>query len=222
MARAAFTNVVKRFGTVEAVRDLSLEIADGELMAADVISFARGAPSADILPADAVREAASAALAEDWQRALSYGTGFGHPDLCAWVATELHGIEPEQVMFTNGSMEAAALLFRYMIEPGDRVAIWAPNIHEWVAALIGVHGAGAVLVPINTRFRGAEAADVLRRSGARLLFTVLRGAYLVTTSDGTSRTFGPGDVLLVEDTTGRGHSSRSLADDSIAQVTRLS
>src|SRR5438874_5719656 len=64
--------------------------------------------------------------------------------------------------------------------------------------------------------------DIPHPAPARLLFTVLRGAYLVTTSDGTSRTFGPGDLLLVEDTTGRGHSSRSLADDSIAQVTRLS
>ena len=48
-------------------------------MAADVISFARGAPSADILPKDAVREAAAAALETDWQKALSYGTGIGHP-----------------------------------------------------------------------------------------------------------------------------------------------
>ena len=48
-------------------------------MAAEMISFARGAPSADILPEDAVREAAATALADDWQRALSYGTGIGHP-----------------------------------------------------------------------------------------------------------------------------------------------
>ena len=51
-------------------------------MATDVISFARGAPSADILPAEAVREAAAKALADDWERALSYGTGSGHPGLC--------------------------------------------------------------------------------------------------------------------------------------------
>ncbi|MEA2166862.1 MAG: hypothetical protein QOF76_162 [Solirubrobacteraceae bacterium] len=56
---------------------------------------------------------------------------------------------------------------------------------------------------------------------ARLLFTVLRGAYEVTASDGESRTFAQGDVLLVEDTTGRGHATRSLADDTMAQVTRL-
>src|SRR5436305_15320114 len=58
------------------------------------------------------------------------------------------------------------------IQPGDRVAIWAPNSAEWVVALLGLSMAGAVLVPINTRWKGAEAADVLRRSRARLLVTV--------------------------------------------------
>jgi acyl-CoA synthetase (AMP-forming)/AMP-acid ligase II len=58
------------------------------------------------------------------------------------------------------------------IERGDRVAIWAPNCAEWVIAALGAVGAGAVLVPLNTRFKGAEAAYILRRSGARLLFTV--------------------------------------------------
>ena len=72
---------------------------------------ARGAPSADILPAEAVREAAARALASDWERALSYGTGIGHPALCEWIASELHGIDAGQVMVTNGSMEAAALSF---------------------------------------------------------------------------------------------------------------
>ena len=58
------------------------------------------------------------------------------------------------------------------IERGDRVAIWAPNCAEWVIAALGAVGAGALLVPLNTRFKGAEAAYILRRSGARLLFTV--------------------------------------------------
>ena len=58
------------------------------------------------------------------------------------------------------------------VAKGDRVAIWAPNIHEWVVAGLGALCAGAVLVPLNTRFKGPEAAYVLRKSGARLLFTV--------------------------------------------------
>jgi acyl-CoA synthetase (AMP-forming)/AMP-acid ligase II len=58
------------------------------------------------------------------------------------------------------------------IEMGDRVAIWAPNCAEWVVAALGAVGAGALLVPLNTRYKGAEAAYILRESGARILFTV--------------------------------------------------
>jgi len=58
------------------------------------------------------------------------------------------------------------------IEHGDRVAIWAPNTWEWIVAALGAVSAGAVLVPINTRFKGREANYVLGKSGARLLFTV--------------------------------------------------
>ena len=58
------------------------------------------------------------------------------------------------------------------IHPGDRVALWAPNMAEWVVAALGLVGAGAALVPLNTRFKGPEAAYVLRRSRARALFTV--------------------------------------------------
>jgi HIP---CoA ligase len=55
---------------------------------------------------------------------------------------------------------------------GDRAAIWAPNSAEWILAAIGIQAAGGIVVPVNTRFRGSEAAWVLHKSGARLLFTV--------------------------------------------------
>ena len=58
------------------------------------------------------------------------------------------------------------------IERGDRVAVWAPNCAEWVVAALGAVGAGALLVPLNTRYKGSEAAYILRESGARILFTV--------------------------------------------------
>ncbi|MFJ2742233.1 FadD3 family acyl-CoA ligase [Streptomyces sp. NPDC087440] len=56
------------------------------------------------------------------------------------------------------------------LRPGDRVAIWAPNSRRWIAAALGAVGAGGVLVPVNTRYKAAEAADILRRSGTTLLF----------------------------------------------------
>ncbi|MGW3277655.1 FadD3 family acyl-CoA ligase [Nocardia rhamnosiphila] len=55
------------------------------------------------------------------------------------------------------------------IGKGDRVAVWAPNSAEWIVAALGLMTAGGVLVPVNTRFKAEEAADVIRRSGARAL-----------------------------------------------------
>lgn len=58
------------------------------------------------------------------------------------------------------------------LNKGDRIAIWAPNIPLWIMAAIGAQSVGGVLVPINTRLKGTEAAYILRTSGAKLLFTV--------------------------------------------------
>ena len=94
---------------------------------------------------------------------------------------------------------------------GDRVAIWAPNSIAWVLAAYGAYAAGCVVVPVSTRFKAGEAEPVLRRSGARLLFTVpefrgnhyldlalgmdLPGLSIVTLSGGVPR---PGAISLAE------------------------
>jgi HIP---CoA ligase len=67
-----------------------------------------------------------------------------------------------------GRIRCAAGAFADLgIEKGDRVAIWAPNSAEWIIAAFGLLTAGGVLVPVNTRFKADEAADVIRRSGAK-------------------------------------------------------
>ncbi len=70
------------------------------------------------------------------------------------------------------ALAAARACIAAGLQHGERAAIWAPNIFEWIVAALGVQCAGAVLTPLNTRFKGREAAWILRRSGARLLFTV--------------------------------------------------
>src|SRR5207342_876393 len=72
----------------------------------------------------------------------------------------------------EAASRAARALIASGIEPGDRVSIWAPNATEWAIAALGVHTAGAVLVPLNTRFKAAEAAYILDRADVKLLFTV--------------------------------------------------
>lgn len=124
-----------------------------EAMAQDTISFARGAPSADILPRDAVRDAAAVALAEDWEKALSYGTGIGHPGLCQWVAERHGGLDAGQVMIANGSLEAGWMLFEHLLEAGDRVVVEQPTYDR---TLLMLQRLGVELVPVPLERDGLD------------------------------------------------------------------
>ena len=95
------------------------------------------------------------------------------------TAAERHGNRPaivdgdEELSFARLASEvkrAARSLMAAGIARGDRVALWAPNGWRWIVAALAVHSTGAALVPINTRFKGEEAAYVLSKSGARALF----------------------------------------------------
>jgi HIP---CoA ligase len=90
---------------------------------------------------------------------------------------ERTAIEDGEVSLTYGELrervlEVSAALIARGIARGDRVAVWAPNVWEWAVAALGVLHVGGVLVPVNTRYRGHEAAYLLEKSGARLLFTL--------------------------------------------------
>ena len=95
--------------------------------------------------------------------AQRYGSRVAVEDAeCRLTYAELH----------RQSLLAARALITLGIEPGDRVAVWAPNGYEWIVAAVGIYSAGAILVPVSTRMKGAEVADILEQSGARLLFSI--------------------------------------------------
>lgn len=56
--------------------------------------------------------------------------------------------------------------------PAERTAIWAPNMWEWVAAAVGIQRSGGVVVPLNTRLKGGEVADIVRRAGISRLVAI--------------------------------------------------
>ncbi|MFC6521105.1 FadD3 family acyl-CoA ligase [Undibacterium arcticum] len=91
------------------------------------------------------------------------------PEACALRddATQLTYTELDALRW-----RATRALMAIGIQPGDRVAVWAPNVWEWIVSALAIHSAGAVLVPINTRMRGNEAGDILAASGARALFCI--------------------------------------------------
>ena len=93
----------------------------------------------------------------------------------AWPAQQALETPSRQWTFAQlwTDVQAAARAFHALgLAPGERIAIWAPNQPEWIFAALGAQCLGAALVPLNTRLKGREAADILRRSRVRVLVTV--------------------------------------------------
>ena len=131
----------------------------------DLISFARGAPSADIIDLDGLREAAGKAFEEDPSGTTAYGTAIGYVPLRAWIA-EKHGVDASQVIVTNGSMQADAFLFDKLVEPGDAVVVERPTYDR---TLLGLRQRGAEIVPVDLQPDGidVEALEGLLQGGLR-------------------------------------------------------
>ncbi len=98
------------------------------------ISFARGAPSLDIIDVEGLREAAARAFESDPGAATAYGTSVGYLKLRAWIA-EKHGVAPENVIVTNGSMQADAFLFEQLVGAGDEVVVERPTYDRTLLSL---------------------------------------------------------------------------------------
>jgi 2-aminoadipate transaminase len=104
-----------------------------------MISFARGAPSLDIVDVQGLKEAAARAFESDPAGTTAYGTSIGYPRLRAWIADK-HGVEPERVLVTNGSMQADAFLFEQLVKSGDDVVVERPTYDR---TLLSLRGRGA-------------------------------------------------------------------------------
>ncbi|MFD2469059.1 AMP-binding protein [Amycolatopsis silviterrae] len=88
---------------------------------------------------------------------------------------------PDTVVCLDGDVEltqsglrvqasrVARALIAHGVRHGDRVAIWAPNTWEWVVTAFGIWDAGGIAVPLSTRGKGIETAELLRRMGCSVL-----------------------------------------------------
>jgi 2-aminoadipate transaminase len=126
--------------------------------AIEIISFARGAPSLDIIAVDELRAAAARALERDPAGAFAYGTSAGYPSLVESIADK-HELASENVFATNGSMQADAFLFRLLVQPGDQVVVEAPSYDR---TLLVLRDLGAELVPIELESDGIDVAALER------------------------------------------------------------
>ncbi|HWX73942.1 MAG TPA: PLP-dependent aminotransferase family protein [Solirubrobacteraceae bacterium] len=131
--------------------------------AGPAISFARGAPSLDIVDVEGLREAAVRAFESDAAGATAYGTSVGYPRLRAWIA-DRHGVEVERVLVTNGSLQADAFLFELLVNPGDDVVVERPTYDR---TLLSLRNRGARVHAIELLRDGINTEDLARLLGDR-------------------------------------------------------
>jgi 2-aminoadipate transaminase len=132
---------------------------------ADTISFARGAPSLDIVDVEGLRECAAKAFERDPGGTTAYGTAIGYVPLREWIA-EQHGVTPDHVIVTNGSMQADAFLFDELIGDGDGVIVEKPTYDR---TLLGLRERRGDIRPIALESDGISVDELesALREGAR-------------------------------------------------------
>src|SRR5690348_14884594 len=130
---------------------------------ADTISFARGAPSLDIVDVEGLQEAARLAFERDAAGTTAYGTSVGYLPLREYIAQEA-GVDVDEVLVTNGSMQADAFLFETLVSPGDAVVVESPTYDRTLLNL-RARGADVRMVELETDGIDVEALGALLADG---------------------------------------------------------
>ncbi|MET8356019.1 PLP-dependent aminotransferase family protein [Micromonospora sp. NPDC005171] len=135
------------------------------MTAEQLISFARGAPSLDIVDVEGLKAAAVRAFDADPAGVTAYGTSVGYLPLRKWIA-EKHGVEADQVLVTNGSLQADAFLFDHLVRPGDAVVVERPTYDR---TLLNLQRMGSELHGVAVQPDGLDTAELrkLLESGVR-------------------------------------------------------
>lgn len=135
------------------------------MKAEQLISFARGAPSLDIIDIKGLSDAAVRAFAADPAGITAYGTSYGYPLLRDWIAAR-HAVQSDQVLVTNGSLQADAFVFDYLVKPGDHVIVEKPTYDR---TLLNLRSRGAEVHQVTLRPDGIDTAELrgLLEAGVR-------------------------------------------------------
>lgn len=132
------------------------------------ISFARGAPSLDLIPVEGLKESAVNAFTNDPAGAFGYGTAVGYPPLREWIA-EKEGVEVERVIVTNGSLHACALMFDQLVSPSAKVAIEQP-LYDRSLLMLRQRGAELAGYPLQSDGFDLDALEADLEGGLELKF----------------------------------------------------
>jgi 2-aminoadipate transaminase len=135
------------------------------MTAEQLISFARGAPALDIVDVAGLKAAAARAFDADPSVVTPYGASTGYPPLRRWIADK-HGVDVDQVLVANGSLEVDAFLFEHLVSPGDVVVVEKPTYDR---TLLNLRAMGADVRAVTVEPDGISVTELraLLESGVR-------------------------------------------------------
>ena len=136
----------------------------------EAISFARGIPAPECIPVEELADCARAAVERDGATVLSYGAVGGYQPLREWIA-ERHGVEPERVLVTNGSLQGIAFLAERFA--GDRVLVEKPT-YDRPLKLLAAHNAEVKAVAMDEDGLDLDALEHALAAGPKpgFLYTI--------------------------------------------------
>jgi len=158
-----------------------------------------GVPAPELLPVEELADCARAAIEADGRTVLNYGPVAGYAPLREWIA-DRHGVEPHQVLVTNGSLQGLSLLASLLLERGSRLLVEGPT-YDRALHIAARHEAEPVPVPMDEEGLDPDALEL----PAAFLYTI------PTFQNPTGRTLSlerrrrlaelaaSGELLVVED-----------------------
>jgi 2-aminoadipate transaminase len=135
----------------------------------ETISFARGIPAPECLPVEELADCARAAIERDGRTVLSYGAGGGYAPLRAWLA-ERHGVDPERVLVTNGSLQGFVFLANRFA--GERRFLVEAPTYDRPLKILRELGAEVVAIPQDDDGLDVDALEEELDRGPALLYTI--------------------------------------------------
>jgi len=112
------------------------------------INFTRGVPANESFPLNEIADAANAILEKSGAAIMQYGPALGFAPFREWLA-EWQGVQPNQILTGNGSLELVEFLCRHLIRPGDTVFTEAPS-YDRAIGIFRRHQAEVIGIPLET------------------------------------------------------------------------
>jgi len=124
----------------------------------DIISFAGGLPNPVSFPIPEMEAATKKVLEQSGVTALQYSSTAGWPALRAWIAKRyetmgVEGVQPDDIIVTNGSQQALAMIGAVLIDAGDKVIVEDPT---YLVALQSFHVFDPVVLPVTINADGID------------------------------------------------------------------